>query len=373
MAVRNWRLLIVCCIAILCSVMRCNTCNAFGEKPSFDITAFSHKKAPVLDAAKSRKQINGRVVNNKGIDWSPDRKRLAFTWRDSKRSWGISVTDLSHTNTVASDLTSEPYISLGVGNQLCWWDKLGNLSFLADATTGKVTTTKKLPNTNSIGQVSPNGSPLVMVASSDRGSSLIHLETPSLASDVTLTFELPVRMIRWSPNGNQLAILRYPSQEAIFNSKLEEYLYIDDLKLNNITPLVTDRQVLRHSWGWTKDSRHIYFAERTLERVKALRVWKVDSVTKKQELIADFASAGINVDAMIPSPDGDALLVVQRKSKDTYELGLIDLIKKKWWTVAKGDLWMPSWSPNGDKFAVSINGNLWVIQRDTLKGQCIIP
>lgn len=353
--------------------MGCSTGNASSEKPSFNIAAFSRGKAPVFNAAKSKKQTKGRVANNKGIDWSRDGKHLAFTWRNSKSSWGISVTDLSHTITVAKDLASEPYISSGVGYQLFWWDKLGNLSYLEDATTGKVTAVKKLPITISSGQVSPNGSPLVMVASSDRGSSIIYLETPSLVSVVTLAFDLPVRMIRWSPKGDQLAILRYPSKEAIFNSKLEEYLYVDDLRLNSITPLVTNRQVLRHSWGWNKDGRYIYFAERTLERVKALRVWKVDCVTKKQKLIVDFASAGIYIEAMIPSPDGDALLVVQRKSKDAYELGLIDLAKKKWWTVASGDLWMPSWSPSGDRFAISINGNLWVIQRDTLKGRCVFP
>jgi Tol biopolymer transport system component len=353
--------------------MGCNTCNAFSEKPSSNIAAFSREKAPVFDATKSKKQTKDRVVNNKGIDWSPDGKRLAFTWRDSKSSWGISITDLSHASIVAKGLSSEPYVSLGVGNQLFWWDKLGNLSFLEDATTRKVSATKTLPSVNSGGQVSPIGNPLAMVTFSDSNQSLIFLETPTLASGIAPVFDFPIRMIRWSPKGDQLVVFRYPNQEEIVNSKLVEYLYVYDLILKSTSPLVTNRQVLQHSWGWTKDGRYIFFAERTLERAKALRVWKVDSITKKQELIVDFASAGINIDAMIPSPDGNALLVVQRKSKDTYELGLINLIKKKWWTVAKGDLWMPSWSPNGDKFAVSINRNLWIIQCDTLKGQCFYP
>jgi len=159
------------------------------------------------------------------------------------------------------------------------------------------------------------------------------------------------------------------------------HLYVHDLRTRGLAPIVTDRLVLSGSWAWSGDGSCIYFAERDWTPVAAKRVWKVDLATKAQELLVDFAGLDRFVDLVSPCPDGRALLVVttefedEAKSKlgEERELSLLDLTNKRWWTVARGKLWRPAWSPRGDVFAIAVDGNLWVIERETLKAKRVFP
>ncbi len=358
--------------ALTCGCARSGDHRWPTAKPIISVQALS------CDCARSFEQIQRipparmSAVHESGLSWNYDGSLIAFPCTDPSGRWSISVSDLSKIYRVARGLPRMARPAMGKGKGLIWWTE-DRAVYLANIEHPTVATSEGLPFPVGDLQMSPQqciaactvlaipGPRFAMCSASTKG--------PAIVGNV----DIPVVTLQWSPDGQQVALLRFTTAEEARSRQPQDHLYVYDIKRKELALLVSDRQVLLHSWGWTDRGRSICFAERRPFSPVASRLWKVDVRTGMQYLLADLAGMGSDVQAVRPSPDGSAFLLVVRKVKAQRKLVLLDISKRKCWMIAEGNLWMPAWSPRGDAFAVAVNGNLWLVTRNGLNARCLSP
>jgi Tol biopolymer transport system component len=172
--------------------------------------------------------------------------------------------------------------------------------------------------------------------------------------------------IIWSPSGESIVL----QETGVVNTR-QYFLRIYDVATAKVSSLVSDLQVLGGSTTWSKNSDSVYFAER--DGTAAIRLWKVGVANKVKHLLLDLKPLHMRIERAVVSPDGDAVLLVRKCAESQYELSLLDMRTKKWWVLATGKFFSPEWSPDGHKFAAAVNGNLWIISRETLEAHQMQP
>jgi len=343
-----------------------------------DVSRFAFRSAPTLSMIGDRAGGTKGPISGSGssLCWSWNGKWLAFSHRDKRNTWAVSVTDTSRVLHIAEGLPNEPRPTMGQNRELAFTygsrdAKFAYITHIRDVLAPHKQSRITLPNAMIAAiRLSPNDGTIALVTRTPKASkfSLVFSDPRGVISKpARISFWL--EDAGWSPKGDRLAVLRHTMFDETDCPKQHLYLYFPHTR--QLKPIVTHRLV--HRWVWSRDGRHIYYTERKWQPVVPIRLWRVSVTTGKEEVLADLASLGSNLELVVPSPDGKAALAVVKKTDKARDLELLDFEKKTRWLVASGDLWSPTWSPSGDRFAVSVGGNLWVVNKADLSAYHVTP
>ena len=189
------------------------------------------------------------------------------------------------------------------------------------------------------------------------------------AINLTNTADIREESPRWSPDGKTIALNYKPKDGKVYDLVLLDWA-------TRKTGKLTHEETSNHSWNsvaWSPDGKTLY-ANRAEVSFTDSDVYAVDVASGRTTNLTQHDGKVLNFGSSL-SPDGKKLLITSNQKGGYQNVALLDIVTKqlKWVTDTKWEASAGDFSPAGNSFTYTINGDglidAYLVNTETLQAQ----